>query len=183
MNSARSELASRIYRAAHLNGEFRLRSGMVAKEYFDKYRFESEPALLHAVSEALIPLVHPDTDALAGLELGGIPLATLMSQLCGKPTVFVRKEAKEYGTANLAEGMDIGGQRLCLVEDVVTTGGQLLESASALRGLGATIETAVCVIDREDGAVEALLNDGIQLRALFTKSVLEQAQASTGPPA
>ena len=156
---------------------------MVADEYFDKYRFESEPALLRAISEALIPLVPDDTDALAGLELGGIPLATLMSQLCGKPTVFVRKEAKEYGTANLAEGMDIGGRRLCLVEDVVTTGGQLLESASALRSYGAIIETAVCVIDREGGAVGALVEEGIELKVLFTKSDLERAQASTGPAA
>ena len=103
-----------------------------------------------------------------------------MSQLCGKPTVFVRKEAKKYGTANLAESMDIKGRRLCLIEDVVTIGGQLLESASALRNRGAAVEAAVCVIDREDGAVRALAREGIELRVLYTKSDLERAHANKG---
>jgi orotate phosphoribosyltransferase len=132
-------LARRVYQAAHLVGDFRLRSGVVSHEYFDKYLFESDPVLLRQVGEALVTLVPDDTDAVAGLELGGIPLATIVSQLSGLPALFVRKEPKAYGTCRLAEGGDIAGRRLTVVEDVVTSGGQLLKSCAALRERGADL--------------------------------------------
>src|SRR5215469_13057688 len=91
-------LARRVYERAHLDGEFRLRSGQVSHEYFDKYMLESDPALLHAVAGALVAMLPDDVQALAGLELGGVPLATVASQICGLPTLFVRKQAKTYGT-------------------------------------------------------------------------------------
>src|SRR5215510_4053976 len=96
------EIAKQIYRRAQLKGEFTLRSGSKATEYFDKYRFESDPVLLRAIAEALVPLVPRDVDALAGVELGGVPIATVLSQLTGLPAFFVRKEAKKYGTCQLA---------------------------------------------------------------------------------
>ena len=105
----RADLARAIYERAHLTGEFTLRSGTVSNEYFDKYLFEADPALLLAIAEALAPLVPDGTDALAGLELGGVPIATMLSQVTGLPAVFVRKEAKSYGTCRLAEGGDIDG--------------------------------------------------------------------------
>src|SRR5919206_4075082 len=111
----RSELARRIHAAAHLTGTFTLRSGAVSNEYFDKYRFEAEPDLLRAIAEAMAPLVPSDVDALAGLELGGVPLATMLSQVTGVPARFVRKEAKTYGTCQLAEGGDVDGTRLLIV--------------------------------------------------------------------
>jgi len=164
--STRTELARRVYAASHLTGRFRLRSGAVSSEYFDKYRFEADPELLRDVAEALVPLVPPDVDALAGLELGGVPLATMLSQRTGKPARFVRKEAKSYGTCCLAEGGKVAGLRLCIVEDVVTSGGAVLGAVRALRAAGAEAGSVVCVIDRESGGSGNLATAGLELRAL-----------------
>ena len=163
----RRELAHRIYDVAHLTGTFTLRSGATSTEYFDKYRFESDPVLLRAIAEALAPLVPPSTDALAGLELGGVPIATALSQVTGLPTLFVRKQAKTYGTCRLAEGAAAEGSRLTVVEDVVTSGGQVIESCAELRRLGASIERVLCVIDRQAGGAEKLAAHGLELAALF----------------
>ncbi|HEY3095297.1 MAG TPA: orotate phosphoribosyltransferase [Acidimicrobiia bacterium] len=171
----RDGLARTIYDRTHLTGEFRLRSGTVSNEYFDKYLFESDPELLRAIGTALVPLLPTDADALAGLELGGVPLATMLSQLTGLPALFVRKEAKSYGTCRLAEGGDVEGRRLAVVEDVVTSGGQVVASCGDLRELGATVEHAVCVIDRESGGSKNLADIDVELRALFTMSDLERA--------
>jgi orotate phosphoribosyltransferase len=169
------DLAGRVHRAAHLTGTFRLRSGRTSTEYFDKYLFEGDPALLSAIAYALAPLVPAGTAALAGLELGGVPVATMLSQVTGLPALFVRKKAKEYGTCRLAEGGEVAGRRLVVVEDVVTTGGQVLESCAELRALGAEVDTVVCVIDREAGGPEAFAAQGLGLRALFTMSQLNAA--------
>jgi orotate phosphoribosyltransferase len=170
-------LARRVYETAHLTGTFTLRSGQVSSEYFDKYLFEADPALLREVAEHLGPLVPGGVDALAGLELGGIPIVTMLSQVTGLPALFVRKEAKDYGTCRLAEGGEVAGRRLVVVEDVVTTGGQVLQSCADLRERGAIVDTVLCVIDREAGGVEAFAQEGLELRSLFTKTVLDGAAA------
>jgi orotate phosphoribosyltransferase len=170
----RDALARRIYERSHLTGEFRLRSGAVSNEYFDKYLFESDPALLRTIGEALVPLLPPGIEALAGLELGGVPLATMLSQLTGLPALFVRKEAKTYGTDRLAEGGDMEGRRLTVIEDVVTSGGQVVASCGDLRERGAIVEHAVCVIDRESGGAKHLAEIDVELRALFTMSELQR---------
>ena len=170
----RDTLARTIYERTHLTGEFRLRSGAVSNEYFDKYLFESDPSLLRAIGEALVPLLPPGTDALAGLELGGVPLATVLSQVTGLPALFVRKEAKTYGTCRLAEGGELDGRRLTVVEDVVTSGGQVVTSCGDLRDRGALVEHAVCVIDREAGGAKNLADVDIDLQALYTMSQLER---------
>ena len=126
-------LARRIYAASHLTGTFTLRSGAVSTEYFDKYRFETDPALLLDVATACAALVPSGIDALAGLELGGVPLATMISQMTGLPAFFVRKQAKTYGTCQIAEGGEVDGKRLCIIEDVVTSGGAILDAAVELR--------------------------------------------------
>ena len=171
----RAQLASAIATVAALRGEFRLRSGATATEYFDKYRFESDPALLGALAQALAPLVPSAIDALAGLELGGIPLATALSLHTGLPVVFVRKRAKDYGTCRLAEGGEVAGRRLLIVEDVITSGGQVLASCRELRTLGGIVEHALCVIDREAGGREALRKTGVELHTLFRRRDLEGA--------
>lgn len=171
----RNELARAITNRSHLTGEFLLRSGVVSNEYFDKYLFESDPVLLKAVAEALAALVPEGVDALAGLELGGVPLAVMLGQVTGLPTFFVRKEAKEYGTRRLAEGGEISGKRLLVVEDVITSGGQVVLSTRDLKARGAVVEHAVCVIDREAGGPAALAAEGVELRALFTMSELKAA--------
>jgi orotate phosphoribosyltransferase len=171
----RDELARTIYERTHLTGEFRLRSGAVSHEYFDKYLFESDPTLLRTIGAVLVPLLPPGTDALAGLELGGVPLATMLSQLTGLPALFVRKEAKTYGTCRLAEGGELDGRHLTVIEDVVTSGGQVVTSCGDLRERGATVEHAVCVIDREAGGAKNLAEIDVELRALFTMAELERA--------
>lgn len=171
----RGELTAAIFRASYLTGEFTLRSGLVSHEYFDKYAFESDPLLLREIAIALKVLVPGSQDALAGLELGGIPIATMLAQVTGLPVLFVRNAAKPYGTARLAEGGAVTGRRLLLVEDVVTSGGQVIDSARQLRALGAAVSDAVCVIDRESGGTANLAAEGITLHALFTMTELKQS--------
>jgi orotate phosphoribosyltransferase len=170
----RDELADAIYATSHLTGEFVLRSGAVSNEYFDKYRFEADPALLLDICAALAPLVPDGTEALAGLELGGVPIAAVLSQVTGLPAYFVRKEAKTYGTCQLAEGGPVEGKRLTVVEDVVTSGGQVVISCGDLRERGAIVEHALCFIDRESGGPAALADIGVELRPLFTMTELKR---------
>jgi orotate phosphoribosyltransferase len=171
----RDALAAAIYASSHITGEFVLRSGAVSNEYFDKYRFEADPTLLRDIAAALVPLVPAGTEALAGLELGGVPIATVLSQLTGIPALFVRKEAKTYGTCQLAEGGELEGRRLTVVEDVVTSGGQVITSCGDLRERGAVVEHAICVIDRESGGPAGLAGIGVELHPLFTMTELKQA--------
>src|SRR5277367_3344085 len=133
-------LAKRIYDTAHITGEFTLRSGTKSNEYFDKYLFEADPKLLKDIAAAMVPLVPPGADALAGLEMGGIPIATMLSQLTGLPLLFVRKKAKEYGTCKIAEGGTVKDRKLLIVEDVVTSGGAILDAARALVEEGALLD-------------------------------------------
>lgn len=170
----KNELGKAIYNCSHITGEFLLRSGKISNEYFDKYQFESRPEILNEIAIQLVTLLPPDFDYLAGLEVGGIPLATAISLVTGKPLVFVRKKAKEYGTCKFAEGHEIKGKKLVIIEDVVTSGGQIIISANDLKKEDAEIVTSICVIDRESGGKEALLQAGIELRALFTMSELKK---------
>lgn len=165
-------LAGAIVKVSHLQGQFLLRSGRTSTEYFDKYRFEADPVLLEAVAAQLALLVPTGTEVLAGLELGGVPLAVALSRRTGLPAAFVRKRAKQYGTCRLAEGADVRRRRVVVVEDVVTSGGQVVASVGDLRDEGALIEEAVCVIDRQGGGAEALAAEGVNLRALFTMDQL-----------
>jgi orotate phosphoribosyltransferase len=170
-----AELARCIHARSRLTGEFTLRSGEVSHEYFDKYLFESDPVLMREIAEALVKLLPERVNALAGLELGGVPLATLCSQISGLPTLFVRKQAKGYGTRRLAEGGAVRGRRLAVIEDVVTSGGQVLDSCRELREQGADIAVVLCVIDREAGGAGSVAREGLQLRSLFTASELDRA--------
>ena len=175
----RAELARKIMEKSHLTGQFRLRSGTHTTEYFDKYQFESDPVLLQEIAVAMRPLIPPGVDALAGLELGGIPLVTLLAQGTGLPTLFVRKTPKDYGTCRLVEGGEVAHRRLVIVEDVVTSGGQILVSARELRTLGAEIVRVVCVIDREAGGAAALAAEGLKLAALFGLGELSALASKT----
>jgi orotate phosphoribosyltransferase len=166
----KSDLAKRVHEACYLQGHFVLRSGQTADFYFDKYLFEADPLLLQAVAELAATLVPGGTEVLAGLELGGVPISTALSLLTGLPQVLVRKEAKTYGTAKLAEGPDVSGRRLLVVEDVITTGGQVVKSTEDLRARGAIVDTVLCVIDRRPTAgngPDKLAQSGLSLTSLF----------------
>lgn len=176
-DAARTSLAKRIYDTAHITGDFTLRSGTKSHEYFDKYLFEADPKLLKDIAEAMMLLVPPGIDALAGLEMGGIPIATMLSQLTGLPVLFVRKKAKDYGTCKIAEGGQVRGRKLLIVEDVVTKGGAILDAAKALSDEGAQLERVICVIDRESGGPANLAKVNLALKPLFTMSELKKAGA------
>ena len=167
------ELARAIFETSHITGEFKLRSGTISNEYFDKYRFEAQPRLLASIAEHLAPMIPEGTEVLAGLEMGGIPIATALSLHTGLPCAFVRKEAKDYGTCQFAEGLEVKGRRLCLIEDVITTGGQVAESTADLRGLGAVVDDVLCVIYRADGPATKLENLGLKYKPLFTMKELK----------
>ncbi|MGE0633428.1 MAG: orotate phosphoribosyltransferase [Pseudobdellovibrionaceae bacterium] len=170
----REELAKQIYQVSHITGFFKLRSGLTSNEYFDKYRFESHPHLLREIGHHM-SLILPHGDFLAGLEMGGIPVATALSLATGKSQIFVRKTAKEYGTCQFAEGAAIKGKKLIIIEDVITTGGQVIESVRDLRSEGAEIETVMCVINRGQGKEKVLEDHGLKLKALFTIEELKKA--------
>jgi orotate phosphoribosyltransferase len=165
-------LAGEIRSVSRLDGQFVLRSGRTATEYFDKYQFEADPGLLDRLGQRMAALVPAGTEVLAGLELGGIAVVVALGRHTELPCAFVRKAAKTYGTARLAEGADVAGRNVLVVEDVVTSGGQVAISTRQLRELGARIDTALCVIDREEGGAEALARDGIALRSLLTRTDL-----------
>lgn len=171
------DLALLIDQRCRLSGQFVLRSGRVASEYFDKYQFEADPRLLDEVGAMLAPLVPAGTQVLAGLEMGGIAVVTALGRHSGLPCAFVRKVAKEYGTARLAEGARIEGRQVLVVEDVVTSGGQIAVSTRELRERGAHVDHALCVIDRQEGGAEALAADGITLHALLRRADLEAARS------
>ena len=147
----RAALAADVDRAARLKGSFKLRSGQVSDEYFDKYRFEADPALLARVAAAMLPLVPAEAEVLAGLELGGVPIATAMSLQSGKPAAFVRKEAKAYGTCLAVEGGSVSGRRVVMIEDVITTGGAVRDAHRLLEEAGAVVLAVVCAIWRGAG--------------------------------
>jgi orotate phosphoribosyltransferase len=170
----RTTLAKRIRDCAYLVGDFTLRSGKRSSFYWDKYRFESDPRLLAAITGELGKLVPNSFDKLAGLELGGIPLATALSLKTGKPCLYVRKAAKTYGTCNLIEGGFQPGEAVVVVEDVITSGGQVVTSVQELRALGLVVRDTLCVIDREQGGREALKEIDCSLASVFTLSELDR---------
>jgi orotate phosphoribosyltransferase len=160
---------------AYLEGDFVLRSGKRSKYYLDKYRFETRPDILAALGERIaraVEEVEPDADRLAGPELGAVALAAAGSLASGLPFLIVRKEAKQYGTSNRIEGAYAEEEIVCVVEDVVTSGGALLEAVRALREAGLTVRTAVCVVDREEGGPETLADEAVELRPIFRASDL-----------
>ena len=167
------DLARDVDARCRLTGRFTLRSGQEATEYFDKYLFETDPLLLARVAAAMVPLLPSATELLGGLEMGGIPIATVVSAQSGLPALFVRKQAKTYGTCKLAEGPDVSGRRVTLIEDVITTGGAVRDATNALRAAGATVETVVCAIDRSPGNANPLADVGLEVRSVLTKADLD----------
>ncbi|MDX6453702.1 MAG: orotate phosphoribosyltransferase [Gaiellaceae bacterium] len=173
----RDELARGLREAAYLEGDFVLRSGRRSKYYLDKYRFETRPDLLGPLGEALAAAVsehEPAATRLAGPELGAVALAAAASLQSGLPFLIVRKAAKDYGTAKRLEGPYEDGECVCLIEDVVTSGGALIEAVQAVREVGLRVSTAICVVDREEGGVDELARHAIRLRPLFRASELLQ---------
>ena len=167
----RVELGRRLVERAYLEGDFVLRSGRRSRYYLDKYRFETDPVLLDGLGRLLaerVASVAPGAGLLAGPELGAVPLAAMTSVHSGLPYVIVRKEAKEYGTGNRIEGVYEPAAKVCVVEDVVTSGGALLSAVDALRGAGLNVCAAICVVDRQEGGGDAIAAADVPFEALYT---------------
>ncbi len=177
----RDELARGLRAAAYLEGDFVLRSGRRSKYYLDKYRFETRPDLLRALGSSLANAVREHesaADRLAGPELGAVALAAAASLETGLPFLIVRKEAKDHGTANRLEGLSEPGECVCLIEDVVTSGGAAVEAVLALREAGLRVSNAICVVDREEGGVDELARHAVRLWPLFRASELLETPAN-----
>ena len=168
----RTELAKRIRDAAYLEGEFTLRSGRKSNYYLDKYLFEVQPDILKALGEMFASRAIDTTTLIAGAELGGVALAAATSMASGKPFVIIRNTKKDYGTAKPYEGKLSDADSVLLVEDIATTGGQVLEAAKLVTGIGAKVERIVCVIDRQEGARENIEGAGFLFESLFSKADL-----------
>lgn len=166
------ELFSAIESAALLHGDFTLRSGRKSKYYLDKYLFEAQPAILRELGVRFAKHVTPETTRIAGAELGGVALAASCSMASGLPFVIVRNAKKDYGTQKMFEGKIEPGDRILLVEDIATTGGQVIEAAKTLTEAGAQVERIVAVIDRQEGARENIESAGYIFAALMTKTDL-----------
>ena len=183
MNDA--ELARAIREHAYLEGDFLLRSGRRSRYYLDKYRFETRPDLLRALGAHLgrrVRAEEPEATLLAGPELGAVALAAATSLEAELPFLIVRQEAKGYGTGRRLEGVYREGELVCLLEDIVTSGGAALEAVRALREAGLQCRTAICVVDREEGGGEALAAEGVRLVGLFRLAVLLDAPERPANP-
>jgi orotate phosphoribosyltransferase len=167
-----SDLFRAIESAALLRGEFTLRSGRKSKYYLDKYLFEAQPAILKELGERFARKVTPQTTRIAGAELGGVALAAAASMASGLPFVIVRNAKKGYGTQKMYEGKIEKGDQILLVEDIATTGGQVLEAAKILTEAGTVVQKIVAVIDRQEGARENIEAAGYVFEALMTKTDL-----------
>jgi orotate phosphoribosyltransferase len=166
---ARAELIAKMKEIALLSGNFTLRSGKQSNWYFDKYRFEGIPGIMRSVAHHMARLVPDGTDRLAGIELGGIPMVTALSLETEIPSMFIRKTRKDYGTAAQVEGVHKPGDRITLVEDVVTTGGQAVEMVRSLREQGLEIIGVLAVLNRGEGADEAFQDLGLPFSPLFSR--------------
>jgi orotate phosphoribosyltransferase len=179
----REELGGLLVERALLEGDFVLRSGRRSSWYLDKYRFETEPTILRELGASLAGAVRecePDAVRLAGPALGAVALAASAAMASGLPFIIVRGETKEYGTAKRIEGAFEHGELVCLLEDVVTSGGALAEAVSAVRAEGLIVRHAVCVVDREEGGSDALARLGVRLAALFRASELLELRKIPG---
>jgi orotate phosphoribosyltransferase len=163
----REKLAKEIFKKAHLTGEFLLRSGQKSSEYFDKYLFEAAPKLLIKIIKEMEKEIPRETEVIAGLEMGGIPLVTALSIRTGIVSAFVRKKAKEYGACKIAEGSIIKDKKICVIEGVVTTGGQIIQSVQELRSRGAIVENVLCVILRSNEAIDILAKEKLSLKYIL----------------
>ncbi len=161
------EVAKRIAEVAVLHGDFTLRSGRKSTYYIDKYLFTTQPDILAALGKLLADAIPQGTTRLAGAELGGIPLVSAASMASGLPCVFVRNAKKDYGTAKQLEGKIEAGDKIVIVEDVATTGGQAIEAAKIISDSGATVQSIITVIDRQEGARENVESAGYVFEGLF----------------
>jgi len=168
----REQLIERIKETAYLEGDFVLRSGKRSKYYLDKYLFETCPDILKALGEEFAKYVTEEVTLIAGAELGGVALAAAAAMASGRNWVIIRNSKKGYGTGKMVEGVLKAGDVVLLVEDIATTGGQVLEAAKIITEAGAKGKEIVCVIDRKQGAGGNITGAGYKFESNLTKNDL-----------
>jgi len=174
----KERLGRLLLEVAYLEGDFVLRSGKRSRYYLDKYLFETDPRVLRAITNEMAMMIREELavgteySRLAAPELGGVVLGAALSLELGLPLLLVRKASKDYGTAKRIEGRFKPGERVALIEDIVTSGGAAIQAAEALREAGLIVEDLYCVVDRQEGGEEAARGAGLRLRPLFTASEL-----------
>jgi len=172
MEMTREELISRIKETAYLEGDFVLRSGKRSKYYLDKYLFETCPDILNALGAEFAKHATGDVTLIGGAELGGVALAAATAMQTGKKWIIIRNTKKGYGTGKMVEGVLNKGDVVLLVEDIATTGGQVIEAAKIITEAGAKVKKIVCVIDRKQGAEENITQAGYKFESILTKDDL-----------
>jgi orotate phosphoribosyltransferase len=168
----KTQLTKRVKETSYLEGDFLLRSGKRSKYYMDKYLFETQPDILKALGKEFCKYLTPDVTLIAGAELGGVALAAATAMEANKPWIIVRNSKKDYGTSKMVEGKLQKGDIVLLVEDIATTGGQVLEAAKVIIEAGATVKKIVAVIDRKQGARENIEKAGYAFDSIITKEDL-----------
>jgi len=174
----KASLGKLLLATAYLEGDFVLRSGRRSKYYLDKYLFETEPQVLRGIVHEMAMMIRnqlasgEEYQRLAAPELGGVVLGAGLSLELGLPLLLVRKLSKEYGTSKRIEGRYAPGEKVALVEDIVTSAGAAVMAAEALREADIVVKDLYCVVDREEGGGEAAIAAGLTLRPLFTSSEL-----------
>ncbi len=166
------QLGKEIIETSYIEGEFTLSSGRSSTYIFDKYAFETRPKLLDAIARSMTEMVNSETSRIAGMELGGVPLATALSLETGLPFIIIKKGRKGYGTDKLIEGSLNNEDKVVLVEDIATTGSQAILAAKIIEDAGASVSKIICVVDREEGAREEIESKGYKFEPLFTKTSL-----------
>ncbi len=176
---SREDVARRIAETSVLHGEFTLRSGRKSSYYLDKYRFSTQPDILEALGRLFAERIPAGVTRLAGAELGGIPLVSAASIASGLPCIFIRNAKKDYGTAQQLEGLLEPHDRVVILEDVATTGGQVLEAAQVISDAGGVVMAIIATIDRQEGARENIEGAGFVFDALFTAEDLGVGSGAT----
>lgn len=167
-----AKLGRDLVDVAYLKGEFVLSSGVRSDYYLDKYQFETRPGILRRLAAFLAELLPAETDRIAGPELGAVPLATALSLETGLPFVIARRDTKAYSTGRAVEGEIRSGDRITVVEDVISTGAQSINAANRVAETGARVQSILAVVDREQGGEKAIAAAGYSLTALFTRRQL-----------
>lgn len=167
LDDLRARTWARLSRAAFLHGEFVLSSGRTSPYYIDKYQFETHPDMLRDIARLLAGALPPETAKLVGPALGGVPLATAVALETGIPFVIVRSEAKAHGTARTIEGTLAPGDRVVVLEDVVTTGGQAIRAAQTVEAAQGQVLLVLAVVDRHEGGRESIERAGYRFEALY----------------
>ncbi len=166
-------------------GDFTLASGQQSPVYIDLRLLISHPRVLALAAQIYAALIRGlITERLAGVPYAALPLATAVSLETGIPLIFPRKEPKNHGRGRTVEGAFQPGDRVVVIEDLVTTAGSLIQSISTLRAAGLNVEHAVALIDREQGGARLLARHGVQLHAAISFSQLLETlfQANRIPP-